>query len=453
MAERMYLRVRRRRNAVAALKIHLEGILDEEDTSEPPPSALVSTMKHDEKADQELRCVIDQRPKYSDSRRPSKRAKKAIWRRVSHVDHEVILDHVYVPYSKDETKKREFRVVEAILQDGDDADGASDGYSPYKRRRLTLVQSSVDSTSGSGSRRSSSNQLQDSVPGSAVRVVRKPYKILPPNERSIDDSLKQVFVGKKMVSEHYELCCTDPRFESTRWRWLEHRNSDHGNLLHACALWNDVDVAVQLLLDHQNRDWAVQALVHVRDGDGRTPLHVAELCGHDRIVRLLREATGESDDETYEFDLYCLDTDDGASAHEFSDGNESHELDGTAAPTLNCELDGGVGYWDESGQLVLSLIPPRTMSEVSVADDDEFDDPNNEDWTGNDYPDEEEEDDDFILNDDGAPYDTIYKLNRRGIKAGDGRDEDGDFDAAYGIYGQDEVAEYAFEEAASTDSN
>jgi hypothetical protein len=443
MSERTYLRVRRRRNAVAALKIQLDGIVLEQDEDEAEGG---ETRTQDLP---ESRPSIDNQPSdLSSRRRPPKRTKKAVWRRVSVSENDELA--LYGEALHEVNRKRDYRVVDAILQDEVDND---DKFNSHKRRRLTLVQTSFDHTA-SPRRRSSWNENAGCNPTPTKRALRQPYKILLPNERAIDDSLKQAFVGKRLVSEHYDLCCTDPRFAAHRDRWLAYRNEDHGNVLHACALWNEVAVASALVLNHHQRashDDFLESIVRARDGEGRTPLQVAELSGHDSVVGALREVLGESEDESFVFDLYCLDGDD-SKAMDASENGESNGSDFATTP-LDCELEGGVGYWDENGQLVLDLLPPRTMSEVSVADEEELDDPNHEDWNGNDYPDEEEVDEDPLSDDELV--ETMPIRGRAGFTRGLESDDEGNFDAAYGIYGQEDDAAYtgyAFEEG-STDSN
>jgi hypothetical protein len=434
MSERTYLRVRRRRNAVAVLKIQLDGILEPDD-------------EHDDSPSPENRPAVPNLPPdvYS-HRRPSKRSKKVVWRRVSETENNDFV--LYSEALQEVNRKRDYRVVDAILHDDDNND---DHLSSHKRRRLTLVQSSFDHHNASSRRRLSWNEEAGNDPVVTKRTSRQPYKILLPNERAIDDSLKQVFVGKRLVSEHYDLCCTDPRFAEHRDRWLAHRNEDYGNVLHACALWNDVGVASDLALNHHQRvghDGFLESLVRARDGEGRTPLQVAELSGHDGVVGVLRGVHDDSDDESFVFDLYCLDGD-GSNETDNAENKESNVDDFETTP-LDCELEGGVGYWDENGQLVLDLLPPRTASEVSVADEEEYDDPNHEDWNGNDYPDEEDVDEDPLSDDE--PIEAMENRGRAGFTCGHESDDEGDFDAAYGIYGQEDDAAYgayAFEEGST----
>jgi len=56
------------------------------------------------------------------------------------------------------------------------------------------------------------------------------------------------------------------------------------------------------------------------------------------------------------------------------------------APTC-MELRGGIGYWDEHGELILEAKDEESGEDL---DNDEDDDSNREDSEGNDYPEEEE---------------------------------------------------------------
>ena len=419
MPERTYLRIRRRRNAVSALKIQLDGIdnYDESTTTSSNNCLPLSEQEHHRPLASTVDGASSSSSKLSDplppiTSPPTKRSKIVVWRRVSGNNGqqpEAIL--------LASSRKRDYRVVDAVLDDDDIFGNTTQpaGELAHKRRRLTLVEPVDELIHGTGS----TTQI-----GSNAR--KKPaYKILPPTERLVDDSLQQVFAGTRAVSEHFELCSLDPRLFHDSRQWFAWTNPEYGNLLHACALWNDEGVAQELL----NRD-LVQLLQEL-DGEGRKPHHVAELCGHSHLADLLR---GAFEEEDYVFDLYCMD------GETMSDDVDTSGATETETP-LDCELQGGVGYWDENGQLVLNLIH-RTMSEVSVADEDELDDPNHEDWNGNDYPEDDFEDD--LSNIEDPDEFHLYRDSHRSLYGELGIGDEGDFDAAYGIYGQNEP-EYDYE--------
>jgi hypothetical protein len=86
--------------------------------------------------------------------------------------------------------------------------------------------------------------------------------------RLVDDSLQEARSGARRVIEHYQFVTTDSRFaHDDSKKWLAWCHSAGGNILHACALWNDVVVATEVV-----------------DGDGRPPYEVAQLSGHDSAL-------------------------------------------------------------------------------------------------------------------------------------------------------------------------
>lgn len=359
MAERTYLRIRRRRNAMSVATIRLEGL------SKSVPDA----------------------PE-------TKRQRTAIWRRVSSENKSEILE------DDGNVRKRQYRVLDAVLEDEDLAQEKQPRARKRARRRLTLIDGE--------------SMMHNSF-SSHQNPPKKVYKVLNPVERLVDDSLKQVFSGEKRSADHFKLCTTDERLEIHSRKWLVWHNDELGNLLHACALWNDVCMANELL----SRE--LVGLTEGLDGEERTPYQVAELAGHTEICDMLQTTVDD-----YVFDLYSLDEADtdawnGANTEE---GDESMDA-------LACELQGGVGYWDDNGHLVLDQRT-HAWSEISVDDDV---DSNHEDWDGNDYPDEEarsfedgedSEDERLLVGLRGRLSAVSYELE----------DNEGDFDPAYGIYGQ-----------------
>ena len=159
--------------------------------------------------------------------------------------------------------------------------------------------------------------------------------ILDPATRAVDTSLRAVFRHEKTVLQHLTYLRTDPLLLSVarppppaaaaaggKWtEWLNHRgnasqnNTCTGTILHAAAIFNDVDGARLAL------DLGVDA--KVVDGDDHTALAVAETVGSTGVVTLLHSSvaggrcrgTGiggndhdddDDDDADYVFDLYCL---------------------------------------------------------------------------------------------------------------------------------------------------
>ena len=301
-------------------------------------------------------------------RPPLNRKRSAVWRRVS-----------------SDNPSEACRVVEAILSESEEEDHrADDDAAPCKRRRLTLVQSP---------RASFTDKKQK----------KGKIKILHPVERLIDESLQAVAVGTISPRQHYNFIWTDTRVSHQARQWLAWRNDEIGNLLHAAAIWNDAELTADLLrmdLPH---------LVDAVDGDGRTPYEVAELTGNENVQEIM-EAFG-ADTKNFVYDLYCLE---GHVEGEVTDENH-----------MACLLKGAMGYWD-GDELCLEQEPNANRHDVddAPAQEDE-EDPNDEGWQGNDYPEEgyyyENNDSD---EGDAYPGEVVRQLSRG---------DDGDYDYAYGL--------------------
>jgi hypothetical protein len=244
-----------------------------------------------------------------------------------------------------------YRIVDAMLEE----DGRLS-----KRRKLTLLETSS----------------QAEFPSMVSFVRRKAaLKVLDPLTRLVDDSLQQVHVGIKQVSEHYHFVTMDRRLAYDTKRWLVWCHSSGGNILHACALWNDVEVASEVL----QIPTMVSSMTEAIDGDGRTPYEVAQLSGHDSVCEVL-EAFG-GDTTNYVYDIFCLE--EGESVKDCED-----------AP-MTVELTSGVGYWTPEGELVLEASEKCAASLDHYDEDGEIDS-NCEEYGGNDYPDDEDWGDDFL---------------------------------------------------------
>jgi hypothetical protein len=358
--QQTFLRVRRRRNAGTALTLRLDGIGDveeiEDGSSRPisnPPVAL-----------------------------PRKRS--AVWRRVSS--------------DPEEAATSACRVVNAILSSSKDNE---DEKRPVnKRRRLTLV-ADVDGGGMSTTRKEGSKGL----------------KVLNPLARLIDESLKNVYVGSQTPREHANFVWTDSRVSHQARQWLAWCNAEAGNLLHAAALWNDAELAADLLR------MELPGMIDATDAQGRTPYEVAQLAGHAAIVDVL-QAFG-ADTTSFVYDMYCLegrmegcDDDD--------DDDDDEQLDAEDTQVMSCTIENGIGYWNSEGELQLEA-PTSASSRAAEArrleDEGEEEDSNDEGWEGNDYPDEGHwgEDPDII--------DDVYPDEVRAWQSYTVNDaEDGDYD-------------------------
>jgi Transcription factor Iwr1 len=243
-----------------------------------------------------------------------------------------------------------------------------------KRRKLTLLDTS---------------EKRSSLGVFASRSGKQKFvlKVLDPLARLVDDSLQKVHMGDRPIAEHFRFVTTDPRLASSQnsKKWLQWCHSSGGNLLHACALWNDMEMTGELLQIPNLPSVLCEAL----DGDGRTPYEVAQLSGHDSVCEVM-EAFG-GDTTSFVYDMFCLEEGDTSAIEEDED------------TPMTVEMTDGVAYWTPSGELML-----ETNDKISAYVDEEDDgeiDSNCEDYDANDYPDEEEED--FAWGYDDQGYDSV----------------------------------------------
>ena len=202
----------------------------------------------------------------------------------------------------------------------------------------------------------------------------------------------------------------------------------NGNVLHAAALLNDVEGASRILA------WNVPSLVICQNEHGQTPFQVATAVGHVQVAQVLEQQTNNAMAETeddYVYDVFCLDK-------EMKDNENENEQE-----PLNVELKGGIGYWNEHGDLIL-----EAMQEMQEDDSTDEEDSNCEEHVANDYPEEEEEfwDSDEEENFRNRP---IYMGNASAVQVASGPtlvDEDEEYDAQYDLYEpSDSTREYAYD--------
>jgi len=268
------------------------------------------------------------------------------------------------------------RIVDALLENDVEAERRQS-----KRRKLTLLLESAENR-GSLSASTSSRSAKQKIA----------LKVLDPLTRLVDDSLQKVHMGNRPIAEHFRMVTTDSRFMSSQnpRRWLQWCHSSGGNLLHACALWNDVEMAGDLLQIPNLATLICEAL----DGDGRTPYEVAQLSGHDSVCEVLEAFGGDATNFVY--DIFCLDGD----GEDTPDNDEDHQM--------TVELTDGVAYWTPTGELML-----ETNDKISAfLDDDDGDvDSNCEDYGANDYPDDEEEEEVNVWDEDDRAYSSMYAVD------------------------------------------
>ena len=287
---------------------------------------------------------------------------------------------------------------------------------------------------------------------------KKEVAVLDPLSRLVNDSLQQALEGTKSVQEHLDFIQSDPRLVDGRSNWIMWTTADGSNVLHAAALRNDVEATRRVLHHFVTGDddgKSKSSLVEAADDQQQRPYQIAKATQHEGVAQLLEAHGADTDD--YVYDVYCLQQQD----QQQQDQPQQPQLDQhhrgkpvatnmddrtpEEEPTL-VDLVGGVGYWNEQGQLVLeaanqNFVNSEHDEDVSLEGDDDIDS-NAEDYEFNDYP--EENDDDELLSDD-----EVWEQNHRQILR-EYQDEDGDeeYDVQYGLYDAGDGAgfeHYAYE--------
>lgn len=412
-----YLRVRRRRNTESTATLRLDGLDNPRKRCRDSDGPILDNL-----ADLSLSTSLSVQKSQRNDRPVS-----VFWKKVN-VDNDIDDS----PTIMHQRKKRQCRVVDAVLEDEDG--GEADGEEPQngvrqKRRRLMITDSSKAG-------------VEDLFSREEIKKKKPAYRVLDPAERLVDDSLKEVLAGEVSIELHYKFVTEDSRLACQSRNWLTWC-CEGGNLLHACALWNNVETANRLLTRND-----LHGLTEANDSEGRTPYEIAVQTGHSQIVTVL-EAFG-ANVTNYVVDIYCLEGTGTQCNENFQDGIGGHDIanqqQSSSSNILSCELQGGVGYWDEQGELVFEktygTISAAAAEDVSDADEE---DSNDEGWAGNDYPDDEggegwtsngylNSDEDESTDDDYDFQDIDYRARHAQIITSD---MDG-FDSGYGIYGQNE---------------
>jgi Transcription factor Iwr1 len=321
----------------------------------------------------------------------------AVWKRVEDLEGDAIMSANSNSIGGFGGNKR-CRVVDAILE----GDGPTS-----KRRKLTVLGEVKPEDTKTKPKKKKSNV----------------YRVLDPVTRLVDDSLDMVHAGDRPVAEHYTFVTTDPRLANNSRSWLMHQNRG-GTLLHACAHWNDVETS------HAVLQQSLLGMADAVDEDGRTPYEVAQLCCHESMVEML-EAFG-ADTTNFVYDMFVpeeiplvdatthsvmreewdpLNKSTLESATVMSGDNKAIKYSSMQQQPLDMaildtsrllELQGGVGYWTEDGDLILEVEPHHMMGAAEFGHDSEEEyneddiDSNCEDYGGNDYPEDESWDEEFL---------------------------------------------------------
>jgi hypothetical protein len=295
------------------------------------------------------------------------------------------------------------------------------------------------------------------------------YPILSPEQRAVDDSLQQVFDGTLRLAQHLQFLESAFRSPSTvcgarsivknddhnlvsfwPWMWC---HTDCGNLLHAAAIWNEaliakeiLDILQQRLSDPQQQYTFLTNMLQTLNRDRLNPIEVAQISGNREVLAVLethvknlpsQQEYGSTSMDDGLYDLYSLVPD--------CKAGDVHGEKGDGHLVIDCELlNGCTGFWDDKGELIMAPALPTNTTDTGGADDEV--DSNDEDWNGNDYPDEEVELDDWSgsFQSSGSDVDNDFRRRPANIYDRNHYDEDdnsANYDPSYGgIYGQSDSA-------------
>lgn len=329
-----------------------------------------------------LACLLHQST-YIAAQQQQKSTVSAVWKRVD----------VDCKDAGSSNQKRLF--VDAVLDDIDGDEGPR-----TKRRRLALT------------------LVRDAPPAAVApfsQTVSKKNVILDPLSRLVQESLQSVLSGERTVSQHLELLSSDSRLSDETRRWLQF-TGPAGNILHVSALCNDVEGALAVVA------WEIPLLLQQVDADGQTPHQLAVAIGHLQVAEVLKVHRADDGEDDYVYDVFLLDKD--MSVHDKED-------------TMTCaELRGGIGYWDEHGELILEAIQDEGVHD---SDNDDNDDSNCEDYHGNDYPEEEDdecwEEGDSVEVDGTFRHRPVYMFGQDvQVNTKPADESDDEYDAEYGLY-------------------
>lgn len=289
---------------------------------------------------------------------------------------------------------------------------------PSKRQRLALTLTSSASPQNNKKKRQRNNTILD------------------PLTRLVQDSLTQVRDGSSRLSQYINFLENDNRMQTEQaQKWIVMPlHDDNSNVLHLAALWNDVEACRHVLMQYQS-----DAILDAANADGQRPYQVAQAAGHEQVAQVLAAFGADTND--YVYDVFYLSKEDEAAM-------DSANV--PAAEPAMVELRGGVGYFDENGQLILEAMCPEDFTDEDaikqqnqVNNDDDVDS-NAEDHEFNDYPEEENySDDDEWQHESDFRHRPIYMPPGTHIGRYGGLVDDADeaaYDAQYGLHdGQQQV--------------
>lgn len=193
-------------------------------------------------------------------------------------------------------------------------------------------------------------------------------------------------------------------------------------------------ISSYMVHDSKNEDWGYRFLQQ-QQNQKQNPIQQRfqhkSLTGRRSGDSSIRDDKKEEREEDYVYDVYCLKQSDGDDENE-NDDHEVNNTDGRTEMDVESRVDdepsamaqqqcnpngyqredvvhsnendddedgavlvqmkGGVGYWNEKGELILETAPDFQDSQFDIEDEDEYDS-NCEEYDGNDYPDDDDDDD------------------------------------------------------------
>ena len=161
-----------------------------------------------------------------------------------------------------------------------------------------------------------------------------------------------------------------------------------GSALHVAALSNDKWGVEQLL--------SMGADVMLQDSDNYIPAEVAIMAGHKEVSDILYQASIKTEEVDFVYDYYVVHGDKSKDKEKDKRG-EGNDQDDSANDMTLLEFEGGTGYWENG---VLIFEKEEQIGDIQDQGDLDYDS-NDENFEGNDYPDNYDDSDScnsFVVN-------------------------------------------------------
>lgn len=280
----------------------------------------------------------------------------------------------------------------AAVEDHDTISIIDNRHRPRKRAKIRMVRSrevsiSATATFSNGTTSTSASKQQISKQKKKSPTKRKGI-ILDPITRMVDECLikchdeysVQPFIDLMDSNSNSSVLATAAPGSDMYMQLLNRQCSNgRGTALHIAAMVNDMGSTMTLL--RLGIDSTLE------DCDGMTSAKVATLVGNDAIAQALHEAGGEDNDAAFVYDYYVVEEESSSSSttdaaingdhgppgkkdhvaatngdgmatnsstnagHQRATSSSSMEKDDDNIPTV--DFEGGFGYWDDNGVLVL----------------------------------------------------------------------------------------------------